>query len=305
MLCFFIASCNTHHIEEKSFLFEAELTVAHRFPIHESFSPFRMHMHNEYLILSNTFNPNNPVDYFYQAYKLSDFTFVGAFGPRGRGPGEWLNPDVVWTASTSPFFYLCEFSSRQSTAIIHKMAIDSLVKLIEVGSFSVEKGNCTMNRPVIKNDSLLVFDEFTPDIRALRVHHLLDDHPVITWEYGTTTPMDKLYLEENRGILRANDSSIVFIYLYKDMIDIMDWDLKLKKRINYQRRKPVLHENLPDNKIYHTATFLGENFLYAFYSDIPETERKARNRHSLALEVFDMNAIPVSRLTNPPQLPSP
>ena len=126
LILFHIVACT--QVDEKNFLFEAELTADYRFPLHNFMQQPELHIYNDYLILSTTFNPYNQTDYFYQAYKLSDFTFVGAFGPRGRGPGEWINPQVVRPSSNSPYLYLYE-GSRQSTTIIHKMTLDSIPKL--------------------------------------------------------------------------------------------------------------------------------------------------------------------------------
>ena len=82
------------------------------------------------------------------------------------------------------------------------------------------------------------------------------------------------------------------------MIDILDWNLNLKKRINYQKGKPIIPTDWRDGMgRYYLHPFLGEHFLYVFYSDMFQSERIAKNIHSLALEVFDMNAIPVSRFT--------
>jgi hypothetical protein len=290
----FFAGCS--RTDEKIFLFEAELTASHRFPINDAFHSFELHIHNDYLILSQSLNPGFSQDYFFQAYRLSDFGYVGSFGYRGRGPGEWNNPDVVQSAITSPYLYLCDVSSRQKMTVIHKMELDSSARLIEIGTFTVDTDYNPMNRSVIRDDSLLVYEEYAPNRRALKVHHLKKDHPVITWEWMTSPPA-KPSVEENDGILRANNSCIMFIYRVQDRIDIMDWDLTFKKRINYQKGKPVMPTDWRDNIKFYVRSFLGEHFLYAFYSDMYESERKAKNIVSLALEVFDMNGTPVHRYT--------
>ena len=58
-----------------------------------------------------------------------------------------------------------------------------------------------------------------------------------------------------------------------------------------------MHENPLENKIYYAPSFLGEHFLYAFFFDMSENERKTKNTLHLALEVFDMHGTPVYRYT--------
>ena len=297
LLPVFILCCACAHTRQdsKQFLFEEELTATHRVPTGEPVPPnVSMHILRDYLVFLDHLNLSYSVEYFFHAYRLFDLSFVGSFGRRGRGPGEWNNPDIVHSSSMSPYLYLFELSSRESTAIIHKMALDTLAQLKEVRTFSIDKGRIPMNDPVIKNDSLLVFREFTPDHRALRMYHLQEERPVITWDYGGIF-YPKIFSDENNGILRANDSRIIFIYRYKEMIDFMDWDLNLKKRLNYQKGKPVITDNHSNNKIHTTNTYLGEHFLYIFYSGMSPNERLTKSNLNLGLEVFDMDGTPVCR----------
>ena len=291
-------------IDKKNFLFEAELTVAYTIPIHEMFPPLDLHIHNDFLILSNVGNPGYSLDYFFQAYRLSDLTYTGSFGRRGRGPNEWVNPDVVRSSVNCPYFYFWDVSSRQSTAVIHKMVLDSMALMTEKDPFLVEKGYSFMNRPVIRNDSLLVFDEFMPDQRAVRVHHLHGERPVTTWYYGLSSSNSHPFFDENMGTLLANDSCIIFIYRFKDRIDIMDWDLKLKKRMNYQRGKLAVHEDRSEMITYYSPSYLGDHFLYTFYMGMSIKERQNRNVQSLDLEVSDLNGTSICHYTFSTPTPS-
>ena len=303
LFVFLSIACN--RVEDKRFLFEAELTATHRFPMGEPFYPLRMCIFNDYLILG-TLNSQVSPDYFFQAYQLSDYSYKGSFGRRGRGPGEWNNPEIVRSSSNSPYLYLFEVSSRELTAVIHKMLLDSTLRLIEEESFLIEKGLLTfMNRPIIRNDSLLVYDEFAPEA-AIRVHHLHGELPVITWTYGTTPNTEQRFMDVNRGLLLANDSCVMFPYIYQDRIDIMEWNLALKESLNYQKGKPIIHTGSPDNNVkYYTGSYLGEFFLYAFYSGMSDKELQAKNGVGHTLEVFDMNGTPVYRYVFPEPLPFP
>lgn len=292
-LVLFFACANVDNVDSKHFLYETELTVEYIFPLGESIYPRVMHIYNDYLILLQLNNPGYSFDYFFQAYQLSDGAYKGSFGAKGRGPGEWLNVDIIHSPVNSPYLYLCDASSRQSKVEILKTVIDSVVRLQIIDTFQIDKGFLVMNRPVIRNDSLLVFDEITFEQRALRVHHLDKTYPVITWEYGTK--VSDPYFDENMGILRANASCIMFIYNFKDRIDIMDWNLKLKRSLNYQKVKPVFHKEWADRVKYHTPSYLGDNFLYTFYTGMSSNELKAKKSQGFALEVFDLEGTPIYR----------
>ncbi|MCL2739184.1 MAG: TolB-like 6-bladed beta-propeller domain-containing protein [Bacteroidales bacterium] len=283
-------TCNS--VNSKHFLFEAELTVRGTFPIQDAFSPVKMHVKNDYLILCQSNLVNYFPEVFFQAYSLSDYTYRGSFGRKGRGPGEWITPEIIHSTNNSPYFYLWDVSPR-GAATVYKMALDSAMQLKEIVSFTVNKGYGFMNRPVISRDSLLVFDEFSPE-PALRVHHLNQEHPVITWKWGTSSQGQHLY-DENLGILCANDSCVVYLYRYQDKIDFMDWNLRLKKRLNYQKNKPIIAKNLEDNVTFYGGSFLGEHFLYAYYSGKSPREFQANSYLRPVLEVFDKDGTPVCR----------
>ena len=295
LFLFMICSSCYHHVEEKRFLFEEELTGVF-FPIHETFSPSDMYICNNYLILHQGSTGSNMPDIFFQVYTLTDYTYLGSFGQRGRGPGEWLLPDIIY--SQSPYLYLWDVSSRRSTAAIYKIQLDSMAHPTTIDTFWVEKGYNTMNHPVIRKDSLLVFDEFIPEA-AIRVYHLKEDLPVLTMEYGAGSSLENRSTDENRGLLYANDSCLVFLYVLKDQIDILDWNLKLKKRRSFQKSTPVIyqHEDVIDNVRYYDYSFLGEHFLYTFYYGMSPKEMLEKNYRGHTLDVFDLEGTPIYRYT--------
>jgi len=289
----FITFSTCTRSNDKHFVFQGVLTEERNFIIPQAFVPIDIHIRDNYLILSQTNTPNHMPDIFFQAYSLSDYTYQGSFGRKGRGPGEWILPEIVQSSGSSPYLYLWDVSSQQSTALIHKMTLDSTMQLKEVGLFSVDKGYCYMNRPVISRDSLLVFNEFPPE-PAVRVHHLSQDVPVITWKWGTL-PLQQLLYDENRGILLANDSCVVYLYRYQDKIDFMDWSLKLKKRLNYQKDRPVIGKDQSDNVLFYGQSFLGEHFLYTLYIGASRNERQLSNYHGPFLEVYDLKGKPIGQ----------
>ena len=288
------------HIGRKYFLYEAVLTVAHTFPVHDAFYPIEMYVKNNELILCQTNTPISFPDVFFQAYSLADYSCQGLFGFKGRGPGEWLLPQIVGSSLNSPYLYLHEVSSRQPDNVIYKMILDSTTQLNQVETFFVKTGPVFMNRPVINGDSLLVFIEYLPE-QAIRVHHLNQERPVITWNWGTLPPQQVSY-DENFGTLCANDSYIVYLYRYQERIDFMDWNLKLKRSLNYQKSKPVIGKDMMDNVNFYGRSFLGEHFLYTFHfgKSLKESEI---NDLGTALEVFDLNGTPVCRYTFPQPRP--
>ncbi|MCL2739229.1 MAG: TolB-like 6-bladed beta-propeller domain-containing protein [Bacteroidales bacterium] len=300
-----LISCNTTPVDSKDFLFEVELQPELRFPLGEAFLPLDMYIHDDYLILRQSNTGNYRPDVFFAAYSLSDYSYKGSFGHKGRGPGEWTFPMYIHSPSNAPYLYLTDLSFRNNTAVIHKMVLDSTMRLREIGSFGIDKGGYySMHSMAINKDSLLVYDEMFTSAR-LKVHHLGRDVPVISWEYGALKGdfnmpgyLEQIQYDENRGTLVANDSCVVFLYTFQDRIDVMDWNLKLKKRLNWQKTKPFIRKDFwdrMDNIWYYDRSFLGEHFLYALYYGVPYKELLISNY--TAMEVFDLNGTPVCRYT--------
>ncbi|MCL2738334.1 MAG: TolB-like 6-bladed beta-propeller domain-containing protein, partial [Bacteroidales bacterium] len=296
-----LISCNTNPIDSKDFLFEVELQPEHRFPLVEAFFPIRMYIHNDYLILYQSNTSNYQPDVFFAAYSLSDYSYKGSFGHKGRGPGEWIFPMFIRSTSNSPYLYLTDLSFRETTALIHKMILDSTMRLKAVDTFRIDKGGYhSMNNMVISKDSLLVYDEFA-SAPVLKIHRLGRDVPAISWKYGNYEGDSRAYLQqsqfdENRGMLAANDSRIVFLYTFQDRIDIMDWNFKPQRRLNFQKTKPVISkDNRMDNVWYYSNAFLGQHFLYTYYYGVRFGEYMTRN--DMVMEVFDLNGAPVCRYT--------
>jgi len=129
-----LISCNTNRIDSKSFLFEMELNPDNHFPLYETFLPLRMYVNNDYLILAQGNTGNYSPEFFFVAYSLSDYSYKGSFGLKGRGPGEWIYPIMIRSSFDSPFLYLTDLSFLHSTATIYKMVLDSTIRLREVNS---------------------------------------------------------------------------------------------------------------------------------------------------------------------------
>jgi len=286
-----LASCNTNYVENKHFLFEAQLT-GYSFPLYDHIFPTEMHIHNEYLILCESNLPHYQPDLFFHAYSLSDYKYIGSFGRKGRGPGEWIFPKILRSGNYTPYLYLMDVPSHRPAVSIHKMMIDSMVQVTEIGRYFVNKGDRSMSQPAIGNNSLLVFDELMPET-AIRLHHLEEERPVITWNYGSNDGLT----DKNRGTLCANDSRIIFLYTYRDRIDILDWNLHLKKRLNYQKRNPIIYKDPMDNVMYYGKSFIGESFFYTFYLGVSPKEFKANDHMGLVLEVYDLEGTPVCSYT--------
>ena len=299
--CLLILVNSCARVDRKHFLFESALTVDHRFPM-EVFNPMGMYIHNDYLILHQVNNAQSSEGYFFQVYNLSDGAFKGSFGRRGRGPGEWLSLFPVSSPCDVPYFYFYDMSVRESSVVIYKTMLDSIAQPVEVDSFSIEKGFSSMSRAVIKDDSLFLYNEFLPE-RAVRLYHLRGEFPLQTWTYGPSFDNQR-FEDENMGTLHANDSCIVFLYNLKDRIDILDWNLQLKKCLNYQKGQVVMHQNPMENVWYYSASScLGKHFLYVLYLGVPYIEFWQNNVLQYALEVFDLNGRPICRYTFPE--PSP
>ena len=98
--------------------------------------------------------------------------------------------------------------------------------------------------------------------------------------------------------MAANDSVMIYVYLYKNQIDIYDVkDFRLKRRIVgvYKPQKPAFR----DEELYYLGVIPGDKYFYALFKG----ERNAEGKNpSNTIEVYDYDGNPVAlyRFDMPP-----
>ena len=104
------------------------------------------------------------------------------------------------------------------------------------------------------------------------------------------TPESELTFDTSRGYMAANDSVMIYVYLYKNQIDIYDVkDFRLKRRIVgvYKPQKPAFR----NKELYYLGVIPGDKYFYALFKG--ERTEKGENR-SNTIEVYDYDGNPVA-----------
>lgn len=167
-------------------------------------------------------------------YSLPDLKYLHCTGKKGRGPGE------------IPLF---------------PMFCESLNKTLYVwgyGKKTITKFDVNQNGELKLNDTikLPMYDEFNymhifND--SLFIYYLPDNLKIVKYDLKNNKQLDEIrmkkddhnesYFYSNRGTIAANDSFVVFAYLFKKQINIYRLnDFKLHKEIkgNYKHKGPIL-----------------------------------------------------------------
>lgn len=253
-------------------------------------SPERRELKSEKEILKETISPDfltridnkliiassQSEDMLY-VYSLPDLKYLYRTGKKGRGPGEIqffpmfcesMNKALyVWGFGKST---ICKFDVNQNGELI----VNDTIKLPMYEAF---------NNMHIFNDSLFIYN-------------LSDDLRIVKFDLTTKKYLDNIqmkkdnhnesYYYSNRGVIAANNSFVVFAYLFKKQIDIYRLnDFKLHKIIkgDYKYKKPKVGSS--ENPEYYTQIVAGENFFYALC------------RNNKSMEVYDYDGSFVNEFT--------
>lgn len=212
-------------------------------------------------------------------YSTPNITYKNCFGVIGNGVGEYpLAPMFVFSQMKDLYI------SGKTYTSIEQYSIDSLSQLSYVKEFDTGiEGSC--NQMHLINDSILVYNSI-PDKLSIKKYDIkskeIIDEIVIGKESGNST-----FFNINRGNISANDSFVVYSYVYKKQIDIYAIDdMKLRKRIvGKDIHQNVIKENQKEMISYYVNTVATKKHLYILCQGSTLTDyTKAK------MEVYDYNA---------------
>jgi hypothetical protein len=256
---------------------EIEHLVAEKIEAGSIFNPSFVHIKRNCLIFSAYNSPQ-----MLHFYSLPNVTFLYASGQKGNGPNEFEAFPMFCKSSSSDIYIwgytptrIKQFSITDTGELLFKKDINLAVYE-------------TFNQMHIVQDSLLIYSAI-PSEFAIKKYNLnnhtiegkieikKDDHP-------------ESFFYSNRGLVAANDSIILYSYIYKDQIDLYRTsDLTLKKRIigNHKNERVVIGD-FDNNKSYYMSIVAGEKYFYALYNGDRDT-----NENNYSIEVYDYNGMPI------------
>jgi hypothetical protein len=282
LLLVFIVSLNACNNSEKPVIEEKKLTAS-KILSNKVFSPDFMIRINDKLVISSSLS-----DTMLYIYSLPSLKYLNGFGTKGQGPEDFqLFP--MFCESPNSSVYIWGYNS----ITIKKFIIDNngypiLENLIELPKYE------SFNNMHILNDSVFIY-------------YLPDQLKIVKFDLKNNENLDVIQMKKddhnesffyiNRGSIAANDSFLLYGYLFKKQIDIyriQDFGIQKKNVGNYKFQRPVLGDfNTP---VYYKKIIAGQKFFYALCNENLNKE--------VIMEVYNYDGLPVKRFTFdiPPQL---
>ena len=217
-------------------------------------------------------------------FTVPDLRFVCATGNQGRGPEEFSTfPTLV--ESRTDTFYVFGYAHRH----LKSLAVDSAARVHLTECYEIPLHE-VFNHMHLIDDSVLLYETVMLPQYAVYKYDLKNRKSIDELKIERETPESELTFDTSRGYMAANDSVMIYVYLYKNQIDIYDVkDFRLKRRIvgDYKPQKPAFR----DEELYYLGVIPGDKYFYALFKGA-RTE-KGENR-SNTIEVYDYDGNPVA-----------
>lgn len=265
-----------------TFFQENKKLIAEKIPVNEVFSTDFVTKSGNYFIISSSKS-----DTTLFLYEIPSLTFKNATGVRGNGPNEIQTFPMFCHTLNDEYLYIRGYSPMS----ISKILIEPDGDFSFIDEYNLD-GYDEYNFMNIINDSLLIYYnsnqlaitkyDLKNKIELNKIKLIKDDHK-------------ESYFYSNRGFIAANDSFVVFPYIYKKQIDIYAVDnFKLIKRIEDGKQYPKVVVNDVENITYHYFNiYAGKKYFYVIYVGHKEDD----NFFDRTLEVYNYEGDPIIKYT--------
>ena len=217
-------------------------------------------------------------------FTVPDLRFVCATGNQGRGPEEFSTfPTLV--ESRTDTFYVFGYAHRH----LKSLAVDSAARVHLTECYEIPLHE-VFNHMHLIDDSVLLYETVMLPQYAVYKYDLKNRKSIDELKIERETLESELTFDTSRGHMAANDSVMIYVYLYKNQIDIYDVkDFRLKRRIVgvYKPQKPAFR----NKELYYLGVIPGDKYFYALFKG--ERTEKGENR-SNTIEVYDYDGNPVA-----------
>lgn len=261
---------------------EHKKLVAEKIVVNEIFSADFVTQSGDYFIISSS--TTDSTLFFYETPSL---TFKNASGVKGSGPNEIQTFPMFCHTLDDEYLYIRGYSPLS----IKKIKLGHDAHLSFVDEYALD-GYDEYNFMNLIKDSLFIY--YNSNRLAITKYDLKNKVELDKIEMEKDDHGESSYYS-NRGFISANDSFVVYPYLYKKQIDIYAVnDFKLVKRINDGKRYPKVSINDRGNVTYHYFNvYAGKKYFYALYVGHKEDD----HFFDRSLEVYDYEGNPIIKYT--------
>lgn len=222
-------------------------------------------------------------------YSLSDFKRIYKGGVRGQAKDEFqIAPRFCRTVSEN----VCIWGYTPFT--IRTFTIDNANQLMGETEYKLPISDDVANERHIVRDSILIYNA-GPSELAIKKINLNNKQKEGQISFETDNHRESFFYK-NRGYVAANDSLIIYAYIYKKQIDFYNVDdLKLSRRLVGDDITPhIIVGDLENNVYYHQGLVACKHYFYV------KCQGKEKD---VSLEVFDYSGHSIAkyRFDTPPQ----
>ena len=269
VLLFLSSACSHKNFEQEIEVFPKEkLLSAHKIWMDDVLSPDFMLLKDSNLLISNASN-----EHMLYQYNVPSFDLIEKSGYKGLGKNEFqIFP--MFCHSMSDDVYIWGYTPYT----IKKFTFENDRKLTFSGKNYKLKHYDSFNQMHIVKDSFLIYNAIPSEL-AIKKINLITNQECGRIAFKTDRHGNSFFYQ-NRGIVAANDSIIIYAYLYKKQIDLYRVDdLTLYKRLVGEGKARIVIGDFDNNTNYYVALIAGKQYFYALC--------EGENNQVSRLEVFD------------------
>lgn len=274
-------ACSNPHTNGTIF-HESKKLIAEKILINETFSPDFVTKSGNHFIISSS-----KTDTTLFLYEIPSLKFKKATGIRGGGPNEIQTFPMFCHTLNNEYLYIKGYSPKS----IRKISLKPDGNFSFIDEYKLDAYDEYNYMNIIKDSLLIYYNSNQLDITK--------------YDLKNKKELDRIKLKKddhkescfysNRGFIAANDSFIVYPYIYKKQIDIYAVDnFKLINRIDDGKQYPKVEINDIENITYHYFNvYAGKKYFYAIYVGHKENS----NFLDRTLEVYDYKGNPIIKYT--------
>lgn len=278
--CMFNA-CFKSNVNENVFLEQRKL-LAEKIRINEVFSTDFVTKSGDYFIISSSRS-----DTTLFLYETPSLEFRNATGKRGNGPDEIQTFPMFGHTLDTKYLYVRGFSHQT----IRKISIEPNGCFLFIDEYKLD-GYDEYNFMNIVKDSLFIY--YNSNNLAITKYDLKNRKEISKVNFKKEAHNESFFYS-NRGFIAANDSFVVYPYIYKKQIDIYDLDnFNIVRRIGGVQRKLKIPIDDLENITYHYFNiYAGKKYFYVIYAGRKEND----NFYDRTMEVYDYKGNPIIEYT--------
>ena len=223
-------------------------------------------------------------------YDTPSLTFKNSTGIKGGGPNDIQTFPMFCHTVNDKYLYVRGYSHFS----IRKITIEPDGNFAFIDEYELE-GKNNYNHLNIVKDSILIF--YDSNILSINKYDLKNKKMIKSIEQKKEDHKESYYYS-NRGIVAANESFIMFSYIFKKQIDIYDVEnFKLVKTIDNGKKHPIIRVYDEDIIHHYVNTYAGKKFFYAMYGGHSFNRAKNPDYSNQCIEVYDYEGKPIIKYT--------